>query len=121
LLQGGASLDVDERGRSYPEEGTDPEGQEGDSYDRRDNVDEPVGKEGGDPKKNDVIEQVTPVSVNLGRPLCCPLWEVVTDQASANEEREKVAEGGACCGAKADSKQRHRKFEEKSRHDGEEN
>ena len=47
------------------------------------------------PKKNDVIEQVTPMSVNLGRPLCCPLWEVVTDQTSANEEREKVAEGGA--------------------------
>ncbi len=53
------NLDCNKRGRRDPDERSQPEGFQGHVNDRRNDVDEPVGKEGGDSKNTDFLTCLT--------------------------------------------------------------
>ena len=61
------------------------------------------------------------MTVHLGGPLSSSLREVVAHQSPAHQVGQQVAEGGACGRAEADGEERQRKWEEKTRDDGQEN
>jgi len=120
LLESGACLNEYKGRRCNPNEGADPEWQEGNPDHRGDDVDEPVGKERRDPQKDYVGEQVAALCFHLAAPLSSPLWQVMSDEAPAHQVGEQVAEGGAGGRAEAHRRQGEREGEEEPGDDGEE-
>ena len=72
-------LNEDKRRRCDPNERTKPERWKGHPDHRGDNVDEPVGEEGGDAEEDDVGEQVAALGLHLAAPLGCSLRKVMSD------------------------------------------
>jgi len=79
LLEGGACLNEDKRWGCDPDERAEPEWRKGHPDHRRDNVDEPVGEEGGDAEEDDVGEQIAALRLHLAAPLGCSFRKVMSD------------------------------------------
>ena len=89
-------LNEDKGGWRDPNERSEPEWEERDSDHREDNVDEPVGEEGGDPEEDDAGEQVAALRLHLAAPLGCSLRKIMSDETSAHQVGEEVAERSPC-------------------------
>ena len=114
-------LNEDKGGWRDPNERSEPEWEERDSDHREDNVDEPVGEEGGDPEEDDVGEQVAALRLHLAAPLRRSLGKIMSDKPPPHQAGEQVGERGPGRRAEAHRREGEREREEEAGYYGEEN
>ena len=114
-------LNEDKGGWRDPNERSEPEWEERDSDHRGDDVDEPVGEEGGDPEEDDAGEQVAALRLHLAAPLRRSLGKIMSDKPPPHQAGEQVGERGPGRRAEAHRREGEREREEEAGYYGEEN